>query len=53
MKDRLQFARSVCVEANSRAGGLAMFWPKEVDLSVSKMDSHFIDCSIRGSDGMM
>lgn len=52
MKDRLQFARLVCVEANGRAGGLAMFWHKEVDLSISKMDLHFIDCGIRRTDGV-
>lgn len=43
--------RSICVEANGRAGGLALFWSDEVDVKVTGKCDHFIDCMVSG-DGV-
>lgn len=51
LKDKLNFGRCVWVEAVGRAGGLALFWEDDIDIRVSSLDSHRIDCMVHNGDG--
>lgn len=51
VQDKLGFDKSLCVEARGRAGGLALFWVKEVEVMERKVEDHFMDVFVRSDGG--
>lgn len=51
IQNKLQFAKSVCVEAKGRAGGLDLFWVEEVEVQILGMEDHYIDAQVRDDSG--
>lgn len=53
VEEKLHFDKFSCIEANGRAGGLALFWLDKVNLRVIDQGSHFIDSLIGGPNGVL
>lgn len=51
IQNRLQFDNSACVEAKGKAGDLAIFWIKEVEVELLGMEDHFTDVQLHEESG--
>lgn len=46
LQNKLCFDKSVCFEAQGRAGGLVVFWKEDVELNIIETHEHYVDMHI-------
>ena len=51
LRQRLKFEECFCVEAEGLAGGLGLFWSKEISIQVAEANQNFIHASCCEKDG--